>query len=131
MSEFLLFTIIIISVASALVVVNNLMLKRTYLAVVGRILIAITGTLTILSFYIAKNGLIHLTWAFPLGIFLVMGSLRWIIIEIKGPFRAITNFIVDLTNGELDKEIPSSYLNRRDDIGRTFRRFEKYQQKLK
>lgn len=130
MSEFSTFVLIVFSLSGLLILLNNWMLRKTFLSVVGVILILITASITVIAYIVATFGLIHLAWGFPLGTVMVMISLARIIKKVKQPLRKLTGFIQQISLGEIDHQIDRTLLDRKDDIGRYFNRLAVYQVQL-
>jgi methyl-accepting chemotaxis protein len=130
MSDITIFILVMVTLCTLLIFLNNWMLRKTFLSIVGVILIIITGTASTLAYIVAMYGISHLIWVFPLGTGLVMLSLAWIIREVKTPLRNFTGFIKHLTAGEIDHELDPKFLKRKDDIGRYFQRMSAYQKQL-
>ncbi len=131
MKEFLIFAMSVTGVAVLFIWINFIMLRRSFMAMVGMIMIIITGIVSILTFGVATLGLIHLLWALPVGIVSVMASLFFMIREVKKPFRAVVEFVKRITRGDLEHKIEEEHLNRKDELGRTFRVFDEYLKRLK
>ncbi len=130
MNDFLLFTLSILAVVVVFSWVNWLMLRRSFMIMVGQIMILTTMIVAIVSFYVATNGLHHLFWAAPVTVFAIMISLHFVIKEVKTPFRKIREILKKITAGDLDVEIQEKDLKRKDELGRTFRLFSDFLDRL-
>lgn len=131
MSTFLTFLLIIVAISIVFSYINFLMLRKSFMLIVGQIVILITVIVSVITFFVATEGLIHLFWAAPVAIGAIMLSLFFVIKEVKRPFRSITGFVRMMMAGELEHEIDPKHLNRNDELGRAFRLFQDYQARLK
>lgn len=131
MGDFSIFVISVLGAALALITVNYTILKRSFLADVGMMMISISAWMALLTYFVAIFGIEHLFWALPLGVGSVVLSLYFIIKRVRKPFFTILNTLDNLASGHMEVEFDERVSKRRDEIGRVFRSFSRYVDKIK
>jgi len=71
----------------------------------------------ILFYYAGKLGIIHLTWAVPLNILLIISTFEIIKAKVKKPLKASAINIRDISLGKLDIKIDHKLLDKKDELG--------------
>jgi len=89
-------------------------------------IIAICWVMVNLGFIIGTFGLIHLTWAVPIGVTLIALLFKLLVTQVRNPVRIITSILEQISVGNLHITIPSKLTSKKDEIGEALRTLDHY-----
>jgi methyl-accepting chemotaxis protein len=118
MNEFTSFTLVAVCVMVIVFFSSRMYYKKSVVFKIGLILTNMAGLTAILSFFIAKNGFVHLSWVVPLVFAISFFNFYAMHVTLKTPVAKLKRDIVDnLTNGNLAFSFDPKVLRSSDEFG--------------
>ncbi len=118
LQEYLIFNgVVLFIIIPAIFIIFRMIFKKSVLFFVT-VLITVWAALCVnLTYLISIYGLIHITWAGPVAVFVLFIALYYIRKRIGEPLHKITTYIHTLANGKLQVDFDEKLKFRSDEIG--------------
>ncbi|MEP0367963.1 MAG: methyl-accepting chemotaxis protein [Cyclobacteriaceae bacterium] len=116
MSDFSIFALILLFSTPLCFMLVRLLLKQTLLFKLAWPLTILLVVMSLLGYFVAEKGLIHLAWVLPFGCLITSAYFRYCFIILSIPIHRISKRVTLLASGEVGS-IPEDLINRHDEIG--------------
>ena len=126
MYDFGIFLSALIGCVITVAIAGSIIFKNSFLRKFSILLTGIAAFIALLGYVIAGFGNVHILWAAPAGIgvlvyyFLVMEK------EIRRPMNAMSSSIGKLSEGDINIDLDDRYLSRKNEIGLVFKKLEEF-----
>lgn len=118
MNEYLITILILLAAGGAIILVSKRIFKKSFLFDMVVLVVALCVVIAFIGFVVGKNGIIHFTWAVPVGLGSFVGVYVYIYHKLHRPLENIIEDILRLSRGRTDLHANVSKLeNRKDEIG--------------
>ena len=117
MKEILFFYLVATIVASTAITLSRIMMKRSVAFVNTFGITIVAYIIALISFYIAKKGLIHLAWASPLALVVILMTARYFAQIVSKPLKSLTETIDQLAMGNLSVEFDANIIKQKNELG--------------
>lgn len=117
MNDILLFYLVATVTASLAVLLTRIIMKRSVAFTNAAVLVIVAYVIALMVYFIAKKGFIHLTWAVPVALSIVLLSGRYFYEFVSKPLKSLTETINVLSTGDLSVEIDHEIRRKRNELG--------------
>lgn len=90
--------------------------KRTFVLLIGSIFLFVIASIACFAFTVGQKGLIHLAWAVPVAIVMILSSYFLLSKKVKDPIQHLTHVIKLMSNKNLTVNIDPKYFNEKYEI---------------
>ncbi|TLX72131.1 hypothetical protein E9993_18885 [Labilibacter sediminis] len=90
--------------------------KNTFVLFIGSIFLAVIASVACFGFTVGNKGLVHLFWAVPIAIVLILGSYYLLSLKVKAPIQHLTEVLRKMSVKDLSANVDEKYANEKYEI---------------
>lgn len=105
--------------------------KNSLVFNIGILFVIVIDIIACFAFIVGNKGLIHLSWAAPIAIIMLLSAFYYISKEIRDPLRELTRKVREMADGEINVQIDARILNRKYEVGMISNSMWELSEKLK
>ncbi len=92
--------------------------RKTIVAKVSTVVMIAVTIIADLAFFIGATAIIHLTWAIPVSILMLIGVFKFMKDDLTKPLDELTNTVIRLSEGDLGVVFNEKIQKRKDELGK-------------
>ncbi len=116
MDIFLLGNLLIIAAAMLCWSLLYVAFKKTFVLIIGSVFLGVIASVACFAFTVGHKGLIHLAWAVPIAIILILSSYYLLSKKVKEPVQHITNVLKSMSEKDLTVGVDPKYRKEKYEI---------------
>ena len=90
--------------------------KRTFVFFIGTVFLIVIDAVACFAFTVGQKGLIHLLWAVPVAISMILGSYYLLSLKVKAPIQHLTEVIRKMSEKDITINIDPKFTNEKYEI---------------
>ena len=131
MNAFLIFFGALVASVAFVMIVSIYLFKKSFLRKIAFQLCLVSGVMVLLGYIIAAFGVIHILWAAPVGISLMVAVFLAMYRDLKKPLKQMVVHLDALGKGDMDMSLPGDWLAKNNEVGEVFRSLQGYLEVMK
>ncbi len=90
--------------------------KNTFVFFIGSVFLLVMDAIACFGFTVGQKGLIHLIWAVPIAIVMIIASYYFLAKRVKAPIQHLTEVVKKMSNKDITADIDEKYKNEKFEI---------------
>jgi len=91
--------------------------RKSFVLLIGSLFLAVIDAVACFAFVVGSQGLIHLAWAVPVSIVLIVSSYFVLSKKVKDPIQHLTAILQKMSEKDLKDDVDKKFLKERYEIG--------------
>nr|WP_321452365.1 methyl-accepting chemotaxis protein [uncultured Carboxylicivirga sp.] len=91
--------------------------RRSFVLLIGSIFLAVIDAIACFAFVVGSQGLVHLVWAVPISIVLIVSSYFVLSKKVKDPIQHLTTILQNMSQKNLKDDVNQKYVKEGYEIG--------------